>query len=316
MKKHRTLKIVLAILATGLMIILLLAAFVVVRNTRAASQIEQDWETTQVAKMTNPGAVSRLSILPLYELDAASPALQTGHGVSYLIRTDQATILLDVGYNPEQSDPSPLQYNIERLGIDLSEVDALVISHMHPDHIGGMVWWPKHTFSIGNVQEPLPFSQVYTPLDMTYPGLTPITASQPMQIAPGIVLGGTIPFPELMPLSLIQSTNMEQSLVINVEGLGLVVVTGCGHPGIEKIISRAEALFDQPVIGIVGGLHYIESSAEQLQPHLEFIKEHAPQLQVIAPSPHDSGPQALQAIQSAFPAAYQQIQVGREIVIK
>lgn len=77
------------------------------------------------------------------------------------------------------------------------------------------------------------------------------------------------------------------------------------------MVARAEALFGQPVIGVVGGLHYEGKSLEDVQPHLQFLT--ARQLQLVALSPHDSSLEALQAFQAAFPNVYQPIQVGQTI---
>ncbi len=48
----------------------------------------------------------------------------------------------------------------------------------------------------------------------------------------------------------------EQALVVNVAGKGLVLIAGCGHQGLKRIIERAEAVFSEPIYGLVGGLHY------------------------------------------------------------
>jgi 7,8-dihydropterin-6-yl-methyl-4-(beta-D-ribofuranosyl)aminobenzene 5'-phosphate synthase len=112
-------------------------------------------------------------------------------------------------------------------------------------------------------------------------------------------------------MSLIDPLAYEQALVVNVEGRGLVVITGCGHPTIERIVTRAETLFNLPVIGVVGGLHYGMASQAELQPHIDFLAVRQPAL--VALSPHDSGPAALLAFENAFPAAYQDVKVGVEI---
>ena len=56
-------------------------------------------------------------------------------GVSYLVRTNSGAVLFDVGFGP---DSPTLSHNVSKLGVDFSAVDAVVISHLHPDHMGGM----------------------------------------------------------------------------------------------------------------------------------------------------------------------------------
>jgi 7,8-dihydropterin-6-yl-methyl-4-(beta-D-ribofuranosyl)aminobenzene 5'-phosphate synthase len=89
------------------------------------------------------------------------------------------------------------------------------------------------------------------------------------------------------------------------------MITGCGHPGMERLVSRAETLFGNQVVGVVGGLHYEKVSTEEVQPHIQFLETRQPKL--IALSPHDSSPEALAAFQSAFSEAYQFIKVGEVI---
>ena len=93
--------------------------------------------------------------------------------------------------------------------------------------------------------------------------------------------------------------------------LWLVLITSCGHPTLERLVSRAEALYGQPIVGVVGGLHYIASSTKEVKAHILFLKSHEPGL--VALSPHDSGQQAIQAFQAAFPEAYQFVRVGSVI---
>jgi metal-dependent hydrolase (beta-lactamase superfamily II) len=77
------------------------------------------------------------------------------------------------------------------------------------------------------------------------------------------------------------------------------------------LVARAEALYGGEVVGVVGGLHYGAASAEDLQPHIQFLAPRQPRL--IALSPHDSNPEALATFQSAFSRAYQSIKVGESI---
>ena len=86
---------------------------------------------------------------------------------------------------------------------------------------------------------------------------------------------------------------------------------GCGHPTVERIVARAEALFAQPVIGIVGGLHYEGFNFADVQPYIEFLSSH--NFKLVALSPHDSSPEALEAFQSAFADRYHMLSVGETI---
>ena len=152
---------------------------------------------------------------------------------------------------------------------------------------------------------------VYTPISMAYPGATIVYSSEPTLISADSATTGFIPFPEVAPLSVIDPKSYEQALVIQVTGEGLVLITGCGHPTLETLVTRVEELFGEDVIGVVGGLHYLDASAEDVQPHIQFLEARQPKL--VALSPHDSGSETLEAFRSAFPEAYREIKVGEAI---
>ena len=284
--------------------------FFTVRQLIARAQVEREW---QVAPALAPALelTTRLEILPLYEEASAEESFDFGHGVSYLIRTDSATILMDIGNNPAESAQLPALQNMQTLGIPWEEIDAIVISHPHPDHVGGIKAWQDHTLSFGDFTGDMSQMSIYEPTSITYPGTTLIHSSGPTSVSKDIATTGVISYLEVFPISLFSAKGYEQGLVIHVSGQGLVLITGCGHPSMEKLVERAESVFGESVVGVVGGLHYEKMSTEEVQPHIQFLEPRQPKL--IALSPHDSSPAALEAFQSTFSGAYQFIKVGEAI---
>ena len=276
-------------------------------------QIHQSELPQTYLQLEDPGHTTTLSILPLFEAWSQNEPLQSGHGVSYLIKTDTATILLDLGNNESRQSPSPLQHNMQTLGLAFDDIDTLVISHNHPDHVGGFDWWRRRSFSADSQQEALQGKTVYLPEALKHPQTDPVASLEPTQIAAGVVSLGAMPFLETLPLGLLDPRGREQALAILVQDQGVVLVMGCGHPTLERLVKRAEALFDAPVIGVVGGLHYLDSTEEALQPHIEFLQQRNPQL--VALSPHDSSGFVLQTFEAAFPDAYRYIVVGHPITL-
>ncbi len=261
------------------------------------------------------GETSTLEVLPLYEGAASGDELSSGLGVSYLIRTDAATILLDFGNNPDASPTSPLEQNMLKLGVQLDDIDMFVVSHTHLDHIGGHAWADAGTFSpAGSSQPALGDRPVYVPEPMTYPGSQPIVANRPMVIAPGVATTGALPYVYPFPAWLAIPEGREQALVVNVTGKGLVLITGCGHMGVASLLTHARAWFETPVVGLIGGLHEGQATAEDLAPQIAMLQ--ATDLAVLAPSPHDSGPEALMAFERAFPTAYQRVEVGSPLNVR
>jgi 7,8-dihydropterin-6-yl-methyl-4-(beta-D-ribofuranosyl)aminobenzene 5'-phosphate synthase len=261
------------------------------------------------------GETHSLEVLPLYDKASASGDLLPGHGVSYLIRTDGATILFDLGNNLSAASPSPLEQNMARLGVTLDEIDIIVISHRHPDHVGGNTWWSKKTFSLaGSSQPSLEERPIYIPEPMAYPASGPILSDTPARLAEGVATTGLLTYAQPFPIWLALPGGDEQALAVNVAGKGLVLITGCGHMGLEALLARAASVVDAPVIGVIGGLHYVNAGAQALQPQIDLLLSLDPL--VVALSPHDSGPAALDVFARAFPAAYRPIQVGKSIRIQ
>ena len=297
---------------------------------------EEEWKQQQssIQKIDNIGTTRSLEILPLVEWYSSSEDLKSAAGVSYLIKTDNSTILFDLGMNLEESDPSPLLYNMQKLGISLDDIDTIVISHNHRDHVGGVKWSEQKTFSLTTQQIDLGDIKAYTPVAMTYPGLEPIYSKDPTIISKGFATIGIISS-ELF----FWGPTPEQALAVNVEGKGIVLISGCGHQTLEKIVRRAESLFDKPIYGLIGGLHYPVTDSrmvwkgitkiqiymgtgkvpwrpitlEEVKKNIDFLKER--NLRVVGLSPHDSCDASVEAFRAAFPEAYQTIEVGRKIII-
>jgi len=279
-----------------------------IRQLLAVREVTAEWENTPT--IIPPLAITnKLEIIPLYEELSARDGLFSGHGVSYLIRTDAATILLDVGNNPENLPIAPFAQNMQSLGIEWQEVDRVVISHPHADHVGGVNAWQHNTIQFGELPGGLGERLVLIPTNLKIQG--GVHATIPTFVGLDVATTGVISYQEVFPLSIIEPKGYEHALVIHVAGQGLVLVTGCGHPGMEKLVERAESLYKQTVIGIVGGLHYVKYSAEQVEPQIRFLESRQPKL--VALSAHDSGPAALAAFQSAFGDRYHTLSVGEVI---
>jgi len=290
----------------------LFVGFTFTRLKLARVEIRQQEHNLSTSAPLLIGETSTLEILPLYEKEAQN-GLESGHGVSYLIRTDSATILFDLGNNLTAASPSPLEKNMEALGVSMGDIDLIVISHRHPDHVGGQNWWTENTFSLDGMTQPRISQPVYIPEAMTYPSGELILSEKPAPLAEGVAATGLITYAQPFPIWLAMPKGDEQALAVNVKGQGIVLITGCGHMGLESLLGRAKTVFDAPIIGVVGGLHYGNSDVAALQFEIESVRELNPV--VVALSPHDSGTVALEAFAQAFPTSYRYIQVGLPITL-
>ena len=147
--------------------------------------------------------IEEISLITLYDNYQVKPELKTGWGFSCLVKMSDQNILFDTG-----ADSPTLFSNMEKLKIDPKSIDFVFISHMHGDHTGGL-------------QDLLEFNKglkVYTP-DLF---------SEPTKIFKNVYSTGRL-----------GDWVKEQSLVLNTEK-GLVIITGCAHPGIINIIKKSK----------------------------------------------------------------------------
>ncbi len=200
-----------------------------------------------------------MKITILYD-NNANPGLKSGWGFSCLVDSRQK-ILFDTGDNGEK-----LMYNFEKLNIDPKSVDKVVLSHNHWDHVDGLEGFQRFN-SKAKVVHPKAFSQT-------------------TEISPGIYSTGAL---GMLP--------KEQSLVAKAEK-GNVVITGCAHPGLDKILQVAKKLGQ--VYAVLGGFHGFSKLDE-----LEGI-------QLIGPC-HCT--QHKQQIKDKYPDEFVEIKVGSVVEI-
>jgi metal-dependent hydrolase (beta-lactamase superfamily II) len=220
------------------------------RRAQVAATINAEWRLQRVSKVLNLGSTRKLEILPLVNWHARSSDLLTEPGVSYLVRTDTMTILFDVGFNRDEARPAPIERNMATLGVRPSEIDAVFISHRHRDHVGGVAHERAGTVSIGANDRDLAGRVLFAPVPLAHSAMTTVVLSAPGRIGTGIATSGPI------SRALFSGRIEEQALVVNVEGRGLVVIVGCGHQTVPKLLQRIDAAFGEPLYGIVGDLHY------------------------------------------------------------
>ncbi len=206
-------------------------------------------------------------------------ALRGEWGYAALVEIGDTKILFDTG-----RDPDVIEHNVKALGIDLADVDSVVLSHHHDDHTGGLAKL-KSIFPSGlnkvyvaegfAAKDTLNVEQAY--MDAGGSAAFEVVTG-PTEIAglPYAKLTGNISraFEERKASNL--SVPDDQALVIDtVEGL--VIITGCGHAGVINTIRAAEAMFPgRPIHALIGGLHLYEHTpsfgvGDSLVDYLEVV---------------------------------------------
>jgi len=231
----------------------------------------------------------------LFDKSAKDKNLHVGWGVSFLI-DDQ--ILFDTG----EKGPWLLE-NMQTLGVDIGKIEAVVISHDHWDHTGGL--WDVLKKNKGLIVYACPhFKSEFKEKVKKLQGKI-IEADRLKEISENIFITGEIPgayHSKYMP---------EQALVLKTKN-GLSIITGCAHPGILKIIEKIKAKFPaEPIYFVMGGFHLMEADRRAVEIRVDNFKKMG--IAKVGPT-HCTGSEAAEIFKKYYKGAnFIDIQVGQEI---
>ena len=239
-----------------------------------------------------PVAIERLKITIVYDNNPYKAGLKTDWGFACLVEGLERTILFDTGRFD-----SLLMANLADLGIDPGEIDGIFLSHEHPDHIGGLNTVLENTRA-REVYLAQSFSS-YTKNGVQDRGAKVVAVGDPVRVTPGSLSSG-----EMMDF-----VKNEHALVIDTTG-GLVVITGCAHPGIVDIVARSRTLVQKEVLLVLGGFHLMAESERGLQKIAAQLR--AKNVRHVAPT-HCSGPLCRNVFREIYGEDYLDCGVGRII---
>ncbi|MFC1906047.1 MBL fold metallo-hydrolase [Chloroflexota bacterium] len=215
-------------------------------------------------------------------------------GLSILIEADGVKVLFDTG----RSFTAVL--NAQTLGVDLSDVDKLVLSHGHYDHTGGLkdivirsgdieiiahpnAWAPKYKYLLD--QEPQYIGIPYPQAELEALGATLTFSKQPVAISEDVITTGEIPqttdFESIDTVLCVQDgANYtkddlldDQALIIKTDD-GLVVVLGCAHRGVINTLLYAQKITGiDRINAIIGGLHLMHASEEYMNRVIDELRK-------------------------------------------
>ena len=275
---------------------------------------------------------------PLFEQGETVDGLHAEHGFSMMVTVERGDrrshIVFDTGMTPDG-----MAGNMRRLGIDVGDVEVVVLSHGHFDHTTGLDGFVR---TVGRANIPVVIHPgLWSRRRLNIPGIDPIeipTMSKHALVGAGfeiveqrepsllfdrsVLITGEVarttdfetgmPFHEAHhdhgwePDPLILD---DQALIVHVRDLGLVVLTGCGHAGIVNIARYARRLTGvEDIHAVIGGFHLNGPLfAPVIAPTVDALAELAPQ--VIVPT-HCTGWDASHAIANRLPDAFIQNSVG------
>ncbi|NNL85814.1 MAG: MBL fold metallo-hydrolase [Myxococcales bacterium] len=223
-------------------------------------------------------------------------------GFAALVEADGFEVLYDTGYRPET-----VKGNAEALGIDLSSVKHVVLSHNHGDHTGGLLTLRRHLrgkhpdamselHAGAGLFAPRKFPEALAGMGFVFPPMAEVRQEYealggtvhlhgaPVEIGPGVWLTGPVPrrHPEKnwSPGVLVErdgkwqpdALDEDSALIVDTVG-GLIVITGCGHAGIVNILDYAgELMPEREFRAVIGGLHLFSADDATLDWTADHMK--------------------------------------------
>jgi 7,8-dihydropterin-6-yl-methyl-4-(beta-D-ribofuranosyl)aminobenzene 5'-phosphate synthase len=239
------------------------------------------------------GIESPVTFVVVYDNYVSKKGTTADWGFSVLIEGLDKGILFDTGMKPEI-----FESNLQAIGIDPSGIDMLVLSHEHTDHTGGIPGLVKmktgipvlmpHSFSAGFKQQ------------MVTLGLVPVMVDAPSLICKNLYTSGEFEY-EIH----------EESLVLDTKK-GLVVITGCAHPGIINMLRKIKTDFGKNIYSVCGGFHLMTKTDEEMKTIISEMKS----LGVVrCGATHCTGEKQIKLIKEAFGNNYFELGTGNKIVV-
>ena len=271
---------------------------------------------------------SKAQITILYDAFGKSSAMEKDWGFAALVEYGGKRILFDTGDSPDI-----LAVNAKAKGVDLSRLDFVVLSHRHGDHMGGMeyllrvnpkvrIYAPNENFGVYGFSLPSSFyrkDESLPPEQRYYDGAPPSVMKfgsawpranfelieKTTEIAPGI---------HLIALVSDKPTTLELrelSLAIDTPD-GIVLLVGCSHPGIDKIVEAAASI-NRRIHLVAGGFHLVVAKDEEIERIVSSLHDMWA-VEYVAPG-HCTGEPTFAALKRAFGERYLYAGLGTTIAL-
>ena len=223
-------------------------------------------------------AKTGLTLTILYDNYNYDENFKNSWGFACLIEGGEKTILFDTG-----GKDGNLMHNFKAAGKDPADVDLVVLSHIHWDHTGGLPEFLDYKTGI-EVFIPASFPEDFKK-EVIRKGSQPVEIEGSRKITEGVWTTGEM-----------GEQIIEQSLIIETDK-GLIILTGCAHPGIERIVEKSIAERGKNVLLVMGGFHLMRTGTGTVESIAkEFRKKN---ITCVAPT-HCSGDGAISIFREIF----------------
>ena len=221
---------------------------------------------------TEPQATAPpLRITVVYNNVPYAPELTTAWGFAAVVETGRETVLFDTG-----GDGPTLLANMQHLGIDPSSIGAVVLSHIHGDHTGGLA----------DLLDRQPNVTVYMP--QSFPAVFRRAVERRGAHVEAVTEARRL-VANLHTTGEMGVGTDEQALIVDTAA-GLVLITGCAHPGIVDIAQAARTYRRNDIYLLMGGFHLDKQSQGSLRTTLQALRDQG--VRKVAPS-HCTGDEAI-----------------------
>jgi 7,8-dihydropterin-6-yl-methyl-4-(beta-D-ribofuranosyl)aminobenzene 5'-phosphate synthase len=238
---------------------------------------------------------SNVVVTFIYDNQKMDPLLQEGWGLSLLVEYEDKKILFDTGGSPEA-----FSRNIEKLNIHLNEITHLVVSHRHWDHRAGLEKVLARLSETTKIFLPKYFRSPF--LKWKFKSLAFTRSTSLMEIGNN-----------LYSLTLRAGFLLHEQTLIVSTSKGLVLITGCAHPGIKKIITETKKLFPTTSICcVMGGLHLFNSTPLITKEIVQFFLSSG--IEKVAPC-HCTGDAVIHQFRESYKNNFIEVGTGAKICI-
>ncbi len=242
---------------------------------------------------TDSAAWASLTVRIVHDNHPFDDRLKTAWGFAATVTGPDRTILFDTG-----SDGTLLLENMAALEIDPNSIGTLVLSHVHADHTGGLVGFLQvnPTVEVFLLES---FADRFKEVVRQY-GAEIIAVDSPRTICPSVYSTGQM-----------GRKIREQALIVRTEK-GLVVLTGCAHPGVDKIVEKVRSLHEGDILLVMGGFHLLWATEGQVEQVIRTFDRLG--VRYVAPT-HCTGEKAQDLFRTHFGDRYLQVGAGKTITL-